>query len=520
MIDDSQLLRRHVEDRSEAAFAELVQRHLGLVYHAAARQLGSDAHLAADVTQGVFLLLAQRARGLLGHPSLAGWLHATTRFKVGEALRAERRRRARETAAQLMHELNEADAVAWERLRPVIDEVLSELDASDREAVLLRYFEQQPYASVAVRLRITEAAAHKRVERALDKLRQRLGRRGVTSTAVALAAALGAQTAAAAPTGLAATVTSVVLGSGAPLVTAGLFTLMSTKTTVTVTALAVVVAGGLALRQAQARSAASAELATLAAATKTLSEQVRQVHVTPAALPTLAAPAAATLAPARSRSLPGPGEVASRDESRAFLREHPELRAAFAAYLRVQMLEENAELISALGLSEEQAERLVAVLAKGRTVSIGQHQLTLSERDFSSPREFGNEIRAVIGESGYQKYREVQQQVTARSLAREMTQALYATPMPLTAAQAGDLRRLVNDVAVDPALGKPHTGHWWYLPPERWARLIAEAAKAMPEPQLAALREMQAKSTYQQAQRRAFQEYRQRQQAQNPEAKP
>ncbi|HEY1109675.1 MAG TPA: sigma-70 family RNA polymerase sigma factor [Opitutaceae bacterium] len=520
MIDDAQLLRRHVEDRSEAAFAELVHRHLGLVYHTAARQLGSDAHLAGDVAQGVFLLLAQRARGLLGHPSLAGWLHATTRFKVGETLRAERRRRVRETAAQLMHELNEADAVAWERLRPVIDDALSELDAADREAVLLRYFEQQPFASVAARLRLTEAAAYKRVERALDKLRQRLARRGVTSTAVALAAVLGAHTATAAPVGLAAMVTSSVLASGAPLAAAGFFTLMSTKTTAAVTALAVVAAGGLALRQAEARSAASDELAALAATTKTLSEQVRQAHATPATTPALAAPAAATPAPARFSALPGPGEVASRDESRVFLREHPELRAAFAAYLRVQLLEENAELIGALGLSEEQAERLVAVLAKGRTLSLGQHQLTLSERDFSSPREFGNEIRAVIGESGYQKYREVQQQVTARSLARAMTQALYATPMPLTAAQAGDLRRLVNAVAVDPALGKPHTSHWWYLPPERWARLIAEAANVMPEPQLAALREMQAKSTYQQAQRRAFQEYRERQQAQNPEAQP
>lgn len=512
MIDDAHLLRRHVEDRSEAAFAELVQRHLGLVYQAAARQLGGNAHLAADVAQSVFLLLAQRSRGLLGHPSLAGWLHTTTRLKVGETLRAERRRRSREAAAQLMHELNEADAVAWERLRPVIDDALSELDAADREAVLLRYFEQQPFSNVAARLRLTEGAAHKRVERALDKLRQRLARRGVTSTAVALAAVLGAQTASAAPAGLAATVTGSVLASGAPLATAGFFTLMSTKTTAAVTALAVVAAGGLALRQADARSAASDELAALTATTKTLAEQVQHAKAAAAKPSTAAAPAsAAAMAPTRPRSLPGPGEVADREESRAFLREHPELRAAFAALVRAGLFDEYGELIRTLGLTEEQAERFIAVLAKGRTHAVGQHQLTLSERDFSSPREFGNEIRAVIGEEGYQKYREVGQQRLVRGLEREMTQALYTTPTPLMPAQASDLKRLVEAAAADPSLGKPYTSHWWYFPPERWDRLMSEAAKTMLEPQLDALRNLRMKATYQQALSRGFREYRERQ---------
>lgn len=513
MIDDAQLLRRYAEDRSEAAFAELVQRHLGLVYHAAARQLGSDAHLAADVTQNVFLLLAQRARGLLGHPSLAGWLYATTRRKVAETRRAEERRRARETAAQLMHVVNQTDAVGWERLRPVIDDTLSELDAADREAVLLRYFEQQPFAKIAVHLRLTEAAAHKRVERALDKLRQRLARRGVTSTPLALTAALGAQAASAAPVGLDAIVVNSVLTAGTPLAVASFLTLMSTKTTVTMAALAVMAAGGFALRQAGARSAAAEELDALMATTKALMTEAQQARAGAESRPVLATSA-------RPSSLPGPGEVASREESRTFLREHPELRAAFAAHLRAQLLDENAEIIATLRLDAEEAERLVTVLAKGRTVAIGQHQLTLSERDFNSPREFGDEIRAVIGESGYQKYSEVQRQITARSLAREMIKALYATPTPLTAAQASELRKLVNDVTVDPALGKAHTGHWWYLPPERWERLIAEAATRMPEPQFAALCEMRAKSIYQHAQRRAFEEYRESARAQIREVAP
>lgn len=101
MTDDAQLLREYVETGAEASFAELVQRHLALVYHAAARQLGPETPLAGDVAQHVFLVLAEKAPGLVQHTSLAGWLHATTRFKVAEALRAERRRRAREKAAHL-----------------------------------------------------------------------------------------------------------------------------------------------------------------------------------------------------------------------------------------------------------------------------------------------------------------------------------------------------------------------------------------------------------------------------------
>src|SRR5688572_7970315 len=120
MADDAQLLRLYVETGAENAFGELVQRHLPLVYHAAARQLGPDDHLAADVAQGVFLLLAAKARSLVTHASLAGWLYATTRFKVAETLRAERRRRARETAALLMNENSQdpTQAADWRQVRP------------------------------------------------------------------------------------------------------------------------------------------------------------------------------------------------------------------------------------------------------------------------------------------------------------------------------------------------------------------------------------------------------------------
>jgi RNA polymerase sigma factor (sigma-70 family) len=229
MPDDAQLLRQYAEDGSEAAFTALVERHGGLVYQAARRQLGADAHLSPDVTQAVFILLARKARLLCRHPSLAGWLYSTTHFTIIRTLRAEWRRRRREATAQGLAEVAADQEPDWARLGPVLDGAMLELSHEDREAVFLRYFQERPVAEVAARLRVTEAAAYKRVERAIERLRIRLQQRGITSSAGALAAILGAEAATGAPTGLTATVAGAALAGGAvPIAGWSLLTLMST----------------------------------------------------------------------------------------------------------------------------------------------------------------------------------------------------------------------------------------------------------------------------------------------------
>lgn len=222
MPDDAELLRRYAAENSEAAFAELVARHLGFVYACALRRVGGDAGLAEDVCQQVFTLLARQARELATRPVLAGWLFTTARFTSARIVRGERRRQAREKEASLMREIFSDDPAPpdWERLRPVLDAALDHLGERDREAVLMRFFERRTFGEIGVKLGLTENAARMRVERALDKLHGLLARRGVTSTAAALGVALAAQPMVAMPAGLAASVTGAAL-AGASAVAAG-----------------------------------------------------------------------------------------------------------------------------------------------------------------------------------------------------------------------------------------------------------------------------------------------------------
>jgi RNA polymerase sigma factor (sigma-70 family) len=211
------LLQRYVAARSEPAFAELVQQHIDLVYSAALRQLNGDATTAQDVTQAVFTALARNAPRLLRHVSLTGWLYTSTRYLSAKARRSEQRRAAREQEACTMNQLLQSTGSdpAWQELRPVLDEAMHDLSADDREAVLLRFFEQRSLAEIGTRLGLTEDTARKRVARALDKLRAGLARRGITSTVAALSVALAERTVSAAPAGMAGQVSRAAVAEAA-----------------------------------------------------------------------------------------------------------------------------------------------------------------------------------------------------------------------------------------------------------------------------------------------------------------
>jgi RNA polymerase sigma factor (sigma-70 family) len=213
MTESQELLAQYAATRSEEAFREVVNRYVNLVYSTAVRLVNGDSHLAEDVTQRVFADLAKMASALSKDVMPGGWLHRHTCYVAQKTMRTERRRKAREEQAVQMNEIEDCSAANFAVIAPILDEAINKLGADERQAIVLRYFEEKDFRSVGAALGSSEEAARKRVNRALDKLRTVLLRRGVTLSAAGLAALLEAQAVSAAPAGIAVGMTAAALAT-------------------------------------------------------------------------------------------------------------------------------------------------------------------------------------------------------------------------------------------------------------------------------------------------------------------
>jgi len=213
-MDDMQLLQHYAQSGCQDSFEILVTRHIDWVYSVCLRGV-KDRHLAEDVTQAVFIILARKSKSITPNTILRGWLFKAARFAVADALKKQNRhkRHVRRAAELGAGDLSPQDTATWSHLAPALEEAVACLNEKDRQAIMLRFYESKSLAEVGAILGISEEAAKKRCSRAVEKLRAILTREGVAIPLALLFLLLTTRAAQAAPMGLGLSASSAATGS-------------------------------------------------------------------------------------------------------------------------------------------------------------------------------------------------------------------------------------------------------------------------------------------------------------------
>jgi RNA polymerase sigma factor (sigma-70 family) len=274
---DLQLLARYTRQNAEDAFAELVRRHLDLVFSAALRQVRSP-QLAEEVAQSAFTDLARQAHRFAPDTILTAWLYQVTRRTAIDVVRREARRQLREQVACELNAMN-TPAADWTHVEPLLDEAMHALEETDRTAVLLRYFENKSLREVGQTLGTNEDAARKRVSRAVERLRQFFAQRGVTVGASGLVVLLSANAVQAAPVGLAVTISTAAALAGKTIAAAATATKAIAMTTLQKTLITATIAAavGTGIYEAHQASTMRSQVQTLQQQQALLTEQLTEL---------------------------------------------------------------------------------------------------------------------------------------------------------------------------------------------------------------------------------------------------
>jgi RNA polymerase sigma factor (sigma-70 family) len=441
---DMQLLREYAAGNSEEAFATLVSRHVNLVYSAALRYAG-NSHQAEEITQAVFVILAKKAGRLNSATVLSGWLYQTARLTASNFIRTENRRQHREQEAHMQSIVNESVPELWKQVGPILDEAMAHLSETDRNAVVLRFFEGKPLKEVGAALGTTDDAAKMRVNRAVEKLRAFFLKRGVTLSSAGLTASICENSVQSAPSGLAA---SVALGAGKNAVLAGSTLTLSTGALKLMAwsklniAIGVALAGFAAVewsqlstarhnvaelreqlqRQAELNQTQQAEMAKLDERNAVLNKQIQS----------------SALATAKARNLNSMARpIASAARKGAALADwmkDPTMVAFMRDQYTTTLKKEYAPFVKQMNLTPEQTDAFYQLLLDNwkSTQEAGTAQLsgaTPAQTPTESKQILDSGMQALLGPDGYAQYQDYASEVGVRAEVDQMKSDFADNPL-------------------------------------------------------------------------------------------
>jgi RNA polymerase sigma factor (sigma-70 family) len=449
--DDIVLLRQYAGG-DEGAFTALFERHVHLVYSAALRQVRIRSH-AEEITQAVFILLARKAKSLNPKTVLSGWLYQAARLTAASLIKREIRRQRREQEVYMQNP-TEAATPLWEQIAPLLDEAMGQLGEQDRNAIVLRYFENRTPQEVAVALKLNEVAARKRVSRALEKLRNVFAKRGVFSTGAIIGGVISANSVQAAPAAFANSAAAITIAKGAA-VSASTLTLIKGATkaiamttfqkTIVTAVLAATVGAG--IFEAHQKSESQKQIQNLQQQQNSMNEQLAQLQrdrddATNRLAGLLAENAQLKSGSNENELLKLRGQVGLLQRQLTFVQAKINLPSSGLEKLMAdpamkEMVDQQArrviklryaEMFRELKLSPEQIEKFALIYANSAAAPAGT--------------DVDGQLRSLLSEEGYARFQEYTQEVPARTTVELLNSQLGASQ--LTDEQNAQLLQLVK----------------------------------------------------------------------------
>jgi hypothetical protein len=371
-------------------------------------------------------------------------LYEVTRRKAVDIVRREARRQSREQIATEIHAMNASSD--WTQIEPLLEEAMDTLDHTDRAAILLRYFENKSLREVGQALGTSEDAAQKRVSRAVERLREQFGKGGAGVTATALVAVLSAQAVQAAPAGLALTVTS---SAAAATIAAASTTAIAAKTIAmttlqkTVVAAALVAAAGVGIYQARRNSNLQNEMESLRkqhapltaqlqqfqrerddasnslVALQTENQQLKSAHKSAEVLKLRG-----EVGKLRQQNADAQTQLKGSPQGLKAMMSDPAMKE-FIHQTQINLIRTRyTDLFKELKLSPEQNDQFVQAISDlwlKRTEEVSQMKLGAANATnpvanaTAAESDLKDRLHSVLGEAGYARYKDFEQELPARS---------------------------------------------------------------------------------------------------------